>query len=60
MRVLIELNRNNIVQRIENNTEAEQYRKIKVQVGDKLDEQFIALLLMNPHRVQIIRSKVTR
>jgi hypothetical protein len=60
MKVLIELNRNNIVQRIENNTENEQYRKLKAEVGDKLDEQLIALLLMNPHRFQVIRSEVTR
>ena len=60
MQVLIELNRSNIVQRIENNTENGQYKKMKVEVGEKLNEEFIALLMMNPHRVQIIRSRVTR
>ena len=60
MKVLIELDRNNTVQRIQNNTENGQYKRMKVEVGDKLDEEFIALLLMNPHRVEITRSEVTR
>ena len=57
MKVLIELDRRNIVQSIENNTEAEQYRKRKSEVGQRLDEEFIALLMMNPHRCEIIRSR---
>ena len=57
MKVLIELDRRNIVQSIENNTEAEQYRKMKIEVGQRLEEEFIALLMMNPHRWEIIRSR---
>jgi len=60
MKVFIELDRNNIVQRIENNTETGQYRKMKIEAGYKLEREFIALLMMNPHRVEITRSCVTR
>ena len=56
MRVLIEINRSNVVTSIKHNTETEQYRKVEIKPGDKLAEEFIALLMMNPHRFELSRK----
>ena len=57
MRVIVELNKRNIVTSITNNIETDNYRKLKVEVGQRLEDEFLVLLMMNPHRFQIIRSR---
>ncbi len=57
MKVLIKLDRRNIVKSIQNNTETGQYRKMKIEVGQKLEDEFLALLMMNPHRIEITRTR---
>lgn len=56
MKVKVEINRRNVVTNIENNEECDGFRKAKIEVGDKLKNEFLALLMMNPHRFEIVRS----
>jgi len=57
MRVIVEVNRRNVVTGIENNVETDQFRKLQVEVGQKLENEFLILLMMNPNRFQIIRTR---
>lgn len=56
MIVRIEVNSRNVVTNIDNNEKREGYLKAKIEVGEKLENEFIALLMMNPHRFEIVRS----
>jgi len=56
MKVKVEINRRNVVTNIENNEECDGFGKAKIEVGDKLKNEFLALLMMNPHRFEIVRS----
>lgn len=56
MKVRIEVNSRNVVTNIDNNEKREGYLKAKIEVGEKLENEFIALLMMNPHRFEIVRS----
>lgn len=56
MKVLIEIDRRNVVTSIDNNIPTEQYRTMDVKIGDKLSDEFIALIIMNPHRFQLSRK----
>ena len=53
--VEITLNQSNVVLAINNNTETPNFKKAKISVGDKIESEFFALMLMNPHRFKIIR-----
>ena len=56
--VKITITRRNVVLAIENNVAyGDQYAPVKVKVGDKLENDFLGILMMNPHRFEIIREK---
>lgn len=55
--VTIKLNRMRFVLSVENNIESDNYKKANVSVGDLLDKGSIALMLMNPHRFNVIWEK---
>ena len=51
--IQVELNRNRFVLSVENNQACEGFAKADINVGEKLPKDFIALMLMNPHRFKI-------
>lgn len=56
--VQITINRHNVVLAIENNVAyGDQYQPAKIKVGDKLKNDLLGILMMNPHRFEIIRDE---